>query len=113
MGDITSAYTNSAGSVSIPVAAYAAAIPTLGTASWRLQVRASPGNGAQALLDLSTANGGASYAAGVVTFMASAAQMARIPAGTYTYDFGFTLPGQDFLRIDGGNFVVNQGITRA
>lgn len=82
----------------------------LATVAWRLQVRMTAAN-ATVLLDCSTANGGAAYGLGIITFIAGVSAVRRL-AGNYEWDFGFTPADGDFRRVGGGAIVFEQGVTR-
>jgi hypothetical protein len=84
---------------------------TLSALLFRLQVRQSAAS-PQVLLDIPNAVGAVTLSGNVVTFTATLAQISAVPAGAYVYDFGFTAPGADFVRVDGGAFNLSQGVTR-
>lgn len=103
------AWNNTRFQVSFDVSAWAVAYD-LSAVEWMMQIRqtaASP----QILLDLTTTNGGAVYAAGVVVFEASRAAVSAF-LGACTFDFGFTPTGGDFVRCDGGSIAFEQGVSR-
>lgn len=94
--------------VSFDVSAWAAAY-TLSAVAWRMQARTSAASPI-VMLDI-PAVGSAAYASGAVVFSAPTSAIANL-VGSYDWDFGFTPPGGDFIRVDGGTLTINQGVTR-
>lgn len=104
MANNLAAWNNERFQVSFDVSAWGAAY-TLTDVEWRMQVRAEGGSTVVVL------EPSASYAAGVVTFVAPLTAMSGM-AGSYAWDFGFAPADGDFVRIDGGTLTINQGVTR-
>lgn len=106
---VLSAYNTSRFQISFDVTQWAAGY-VLSTAAWRMQIR--PTAESQLVsLEMSTANGGASFAANVVVFQSSESSVQTL-SGQYDWDFGFTPVGGDFVRCGGGTITINQGVTR-
>lgn len=87
----------------------------LANAVFRMQVRTKAGD-EQVLLDFMT--GGSidliTYdpASKIMTALTVSSRVRRISSGDYAWDYGFTAPGGDFIRIDGGTITFDDGVTR-
>jgi hypothetical protein len=92
-----------------------AALYDLPHSVFRMQVRKSPSDRTPVLDFLS---GGATdaivydAASHVMMVVTNAARAARLTSGSYYWDYGFTPPGGDFIRIDGGSINFGDGVTR-
>jgi hypothetical protein len=115
-----SAYLNERFQFTYDVSGYAGLYTALGTATWKFQVRPSVGSPI-ILLDFRTGGSPQSAAAVVIynatnkliTVQGPTSLLIGVPAGTYVFDFGFTLPGADFERVDGGTVTFQTGTTLA
>ena len=98
------------GVLSLPVPDHLQADHDLAASSWRMQVRSRAGD-PRLVLQASSETLTASYSAGWVTFIFPLSVVQRL-AGAYVHDFGFIPPGSEFKRVDGGPFVLDEGVTR-
>lgn len=101
---------NERGIVTVPIPDVFAAAHDLVAAAWLMQIRPSAGSSALSF-EASSATSTASYSNGWATFVFPLAAVAGKP-GIYTHDFGFVPVGGDFVRVDGGAFVLESGVSR-
>lgn len=101
---------NERGIVTVPIPDTFAAAHDLGAAAWLMQVRPSAGSN-DLTLEASSATATASYSSGWATFVFPLASLAG-KSGVYVHDFGFEPVGEDFVRVDGGAFVIEGGVSR-
>lgn len=105
--DLT-AWNNERFQVSFDVSAWGVAYD-LAAASWRLQART---NASAAVADLDIPEvGSAEISSGIVVFAAPLSAVSPL-SGSYVWDFGFTPPGGEFVRVDGGALTIVRGVTR-
>lgn len=114
------AYTNQRFQLTVDVFNSANLYTALGSATWIMQVRQKAA--AQLLLDFRTGGSLTNPAVTAtydsvnrrVVFRAPTSALALFSAGgAYAYDYGFVIPGSDFVRVDGGALTFNAGITQA
>lgn len=108
------AFLNERAQITFNVAGFATLYPSLASASWRMQIRPSPGS--PTLYFDFEVSGEATYSAtpiASIEFQASTSAIAAIPPGRWAYDFGFVLPSADFERAGGGFVVFLPGVTEA
>ena len=113
------AYLNQRFQWTYAAAAYANLYPSsIASAVWRMQIRPFAGSPI-VLLDFETGGSPQNAAltaaynptGSVVVFRAPHSLIWPLGAGTFYFDFGFTLPGADFERVDGGTITFAAGIT--
>lgn len=103
-------WNNERGTIALPVPDHFQAEHDLAASSWRMQVRSRAGD-PRLVLQASSETLTASYSAGWVVFVFPLSTVDRL-AGAYVHDFGFIPPGGEFKRVDGGAFVLEEGVTR-
>ena len=91
-----------------------AEIYDLSLATFRLQIRTSP-DSASVVLEFVTGGTDAAIIydseTHIMTAVAPVSKIQNLKL-SYVFDFGFTMPGRDFVRIDGGPITFKQGVTR-
>jgi hypothetical protein len=92
-----------------------AAVYSLSSATFRLQIRTKAAD-PDVLLDFSSAPGSVdtityNNTSHVMIAQTTTARVRSLEAGSYDWDFGFTL-ASEFTRIDGGTIVFVDGVTR-
>jgi hypothetical protein len=110
------AYLNERFQFSYGVSNYAVLYSTLASAIWQFQIRPAVGS---PIVNLYFMTGGSPQSAAatydstnkIVVFQCPSTLIKGLEAGTYYFDFGFTLPGYDFERVDGGTIVFTAGVT--
>lgn len=86
----------------------------LSLATFRMQIRPDPDN-ANVLLEFATGGTDAviiyDNTSHIMVATAPVAKVQNLKL-SYAFDFGFTMPGGEFERIDGGTIEFKQGVTR-